>query len=109
MKYTVEILQKMGYKGYQRNTMTGHTLEARYVLEDIAWRANNRPEQLQFTKDDIGGMIRVHYSAGGGASPTNLANYAERPMTAEELIEADERLAELGMTVERKKTSRPKT
>ena len=107
MKYTVEILQKKGYKGYQRNTMTGYTLEARYVLEDIAWRANNRPELLQFTKDDLGGMIRVYYSAGGGASPTSLANYAERPMTAEELIEADERLAELGMTVERQRPGCP--
>lgn len=100
-KHTIESLKQQGFKGYQYNTMTGNLVEANYPLDNMAWTMNNRPDRIRSTNDDLGGIIRLHIENENWTPSTNLEVFVERPMTEQELQEADARLAKMGVTVER--------
>ena len=100
-KVTVETMKAKGWKGYQVNTMTGHKVEANYPLDNIAWTANNKSQRLVETNNDVGGTKILRIKNEQWTPYTTLDCYAERPMNAEELAEADKRLAKIGMTVNR--------
>lgn len=101
-KYTVESLKQKGYIGVQHNTMTDHKmLNANYVLDKIAWTANNKPQRLCFINNDVSGKVVVRIKNEQWTPYTTLDCYAERDMTKEELVSADKRLAKLGMMVNR--------
>lgn len=99
MKHTVESLTAEGWRGIQRNTLNGHTREARYVLDNLAWTFTNRPDRLRFVHDDIGGKVRVHMENENWIPPSRFERYAERPMTGDELEAAYQRLERKGFTV----------
>lgn len=100
-KATVETMKAKGWKGYQVNTMTGNKVEANYVLDKIAWVANNEPQRLSPTYNDVGGTKIIRIENENWTPYTTLDCYAERPMTAEELAEADKRLEKIGLYVNR--------
>lgn len=104
-KVTVETLKKMGFIGFQLHTMTGNLLEAQYPLDNFAWTLNNRPDRIRTVNNDIGGNVRLFIENENWVSKTNTEIFIERPMTEQELIEADARLAEMGITVNRGKPS----
>lgn len=89
MEYTAEKLRALGYKGYRHNKMTGHTQEAPEVLEDMAQKAHNAHGKLRFIGDAIGGKVRA-YIIGEVWLPSEVEEYAERPMRAAELEKVDE-------------------
>ncbi len=99
MKYTVEDLHRLGYKGYQRNIMTGNTIMAQYPLRYAVHAANNHPGKLHFTRDLIGGKIRVHILDDSLTPFSTLKIFIERAMNEEELAEARSELARMGVTV----------
>ena len=102
MKYTVESLQKQGYTGCMRNELTGNVISGvRFVLDDIAWTANNKPYRLKYTYHDISGKVSVRIENENWIPEKLHDYYAERPMTNDELLEADKRLAKIGMSVDR--------
>jgi len=108
-KYTVEDLQRLGYLGYQRNTMTGNTIIAQYPLRYAVHAANNHPNRLHFTRDLIGGKIRVHISGYYPTPFSTLEIFIERAMNEEELAEVRSELARMGVTVSFGSTSDYKT
>ncbi|MGI6269834.1 MAG: hypothetical protein ACOYKJ_04780 [Candidatus Howiella sp.] len=99
MKNSVETLKAVGFKGYQRNSITGNTIEANYPLDEIAWAMNNAPHRIRTTRDDIGKKIRIHIDNENWTPPKAHEIFAERPMTPEECKEAEERLEKMGVTV----------
>ena len=104
MKHTAESLEKQGYTGCMRNKLTGNVIPgAHFVLDDIAWTANNKPHRLKYTNHDISGKVSVRIENENWIPEKPHEYYAERPMTEDELNEADKRLAEVGMSVDRKK------
>ena len=102
MKYTVKALKELGYIGIQSNLWTGNKVEANCVLDDIAWCMNNKPERLQSKCDDVRGKVYVTIKNENWVPATSYERYAERDMTESELLEADKRLANIGMIVNRK-------
>lgn len=103
MKHTVESLEQQGYIGCIRNEFSGNVITGvRFVLDDIAWTANNKPYRLKYTNHDISGKVSVRIENENWVPGKIHDYYAERPMTDDELLEADKRLAELGMSVERR-------
>lgn len=104
MKHTVESLEKQGYTGCMCNELTGNVKRGvHFVLDNIAWTANNKPHRLKYTNHDISGKVSVRIENENWLPYTHYDCYAERPMTEDELAEADKRLAELGMSVDRKR------
>lgn len=101
MKHTVETLKQQGYKGIQCNNWTGNKLEADYVLDNIAWTMNNKPERLHIKEDDVKGKIYVSIKNENWTPAKSHELYAERKMTKSELLEADKRLAKMGIKVNR--------
>lgn len=101
MKYTVEALKQKGYKGIQCNNWTGNEIEADYVLDNIAWCMNNKPERLQVKDDDVKGKVYITIKNENWTPATSHERYAVRDMTKSELLEADKRLAKIGMKVNR--------
>ena len=101
MKQTIETLKQQGYKGIQGNMWTGNIVEANYVLDDIAWCMNNKPERLHIKNDDVKGKVYVSIKNENWTPTTIYERYAVRDMTDRELREADERLAKIGMIVNR--------
>lgn len=101
MKLTIENLKQEGWKGIQRNNWTGNELEANYVLDNILWTLKNKPERLQYKNDDVRGKVYVTIKNENWTPAQNHELYAVRNMTAGELLEADKRLAKLGITVNR--------
>lgn len=94
---TVERLEKMGYRGYMVSGWFGVKRESRSVLEDIVYAAQNGRE-LVFQPLDLFGMMRV--SLANQIVP-NAFCYAVRPMSPAELLDADVRLKDIGLAVER--------
>ena len=104
MKHTVESLEKQGYIGCMRNEFTGNLITGvNFVLDNIAWTMNNKPYRLKYTNHDISGKVSVRIENENWIPEDHYDYFAERPMTNEEIIEADKRLAEMGMSVDRKK------
>ena len=101
MKHTVETLKQLGYKGVQLNNWTGNKVEADYVLDNIAWTMNNKPGRLCYKNDDVKGKVYISIKNENWAPATSYERYAERDMTASELLEADKRLSKIGMIVNR--------
>lgn len=101
MKQTVETLKQQGYKGIQLNNWTGNSVEADYVLDNIAWAMNNKPERLFYKNDDVRGKIYISIINENWTPATSYERYAERDMTANELSEANKRLAQLGIIINR--------
>ena len=101
MKHTVETLKQQGYKGIQFNTWTGNELEADYVLDNIAWTMNNKPERLCYKNDDVKGKVYISIKNENWTPAKNHELYGERKMAESELLEADKRLAKMGIKVNR--------
>lgn len=99
MKYTTEFLTQSGWTGIQYNTMTGHTLEARYVLDRIAQTANDNPARLRFIRDDVQRKVCCRIPGEQWTPYSTIDCYAERSMKEWEVEEANERLRKLGITV----------
>lgn len=101
MKYNVETLKQQGYKGIQLNNWTGNKLKADYVLDNIAWTMNNKPERLCFKNDDVKGKVYITIKNENWTPALSYERYAERDMSESELREADKRLSKIGMIVNR--------
>lgn len=100
MKHTVETLKAEGFKGYQRNTLTGNTLEARHPLDTIAWALNNAPHTAITTYDDIGKKVRIFYeNKDHWTPPTIYERFIERDMNEAEIADAEKRLEQMGVEV----------
>lgn len=85
-----------------RNELTGNvTRGCNFVLDSIAWTANNKPYRLCYTNHDISGKVSVRIKNECWIPQKHHTCYAERPMTDAELVEANKRLDEIGMSVNR--------
>ena len=93
-KFTAEDFKAKGFVGYQLNTWTGNTVEADYVLRDFADMYNANANSIESVNDDVNKRVKIFPM--GNQTNKVIVIYADRPMTADEVKAADERLAAMG-------------
>ncbi len=96
---TCEDLLNMGYTAFMAHTPYAYTasVEAPELLSSLAEAINNGDE-VQMTRDDLSGTIRIKWTRDLSVAPGREV-YAIRKMTAAELLEADCGLANGGVAL----------